>query len=107
MSAAGAAVMVAVNVFGIPRWGYMACAWGGLAGYGTAMLLSWFIGQRKYPIHYDLRSILGFFTFALVLWAAYHALGRLGLGPWPLMAFGTLLLLIYCAAAWKLVIVKH
>ena len=59
MSAIGAAVMIAVNIFGIPRWGYMACAWGGFAGYGTAMLLSYFIGQRKYPIKYDMRAILG------------------------------------------------
>lgn len=104
MSAIGAAVMVAVNIFGIPRWGYMACAWGGFAGYGTAMLLSWFIGQKKYPVPYDGRSILGFFALALLFFAAYTLLSRTGMGPWPLMGLGTLMLLFYCLAAWKLVV---
>ncbi len=104
MSAIGAAVMVAVNIFGIPRWGYMACAWGGFAGYGTAMLLSWFIGQKKYPVPYDGRKILGFFALAILLFAAYMLLQRTGMGPWPLMGIGTLMLLFYCLAAWKLVV---
>ena len=104
MSAIGAAVMVAVIVFGIPRWGYMACAWGGFAGYGTAMLLSFFIGQKKYPIRYDLRTICTFAVLAAVLYYAYAALGRTELGPWPLMAIGTCFLLLYAGATWKLVI---
>ena len=105
MSAAGALVMIAVNVFGIPRWGYMACAWGGFAGYATAMLLSWFIGQRKYPVKYDMRTILGFFALTLIIFFAYRALGRTSLagdgstlGAWPLMAVGTLMLALYCLA---------
>lgn len=56
-SGAGCAVLVAVNVLFIPRFGYMACAWAGVAGYGTAMLLSYFVGQRYYPVRYPLRSI--------------------------------------------------
>jgi O-antigen/teichoic acid export membrane protein len=104
MSAIGALVMVAVNIFGIPRWGYMACAWGGFAGYGTAMLLSFFIGQKKYPIKYDMRMILGFFAFAMIIFAGYTALGRTELGQWPMMAIGTCFLLLYAGAAWKLVI---
>ncbi len=105
MSAIGAAVMVAVNIFGIPRWGYMACAWGGFAGYGTAMLLSWFIGQRKYPIKYDMRAILGFFALAMVIFFVYQALARTSLAgngstlsAWPIMAIGTLMLALYCLA---------
>ena len=101
MSAIGAAVMVAVNVFGIPHWGYMACAWGGFAGYGTAMLLSFFIGQKKYPIKYDMRTILGFFALALLFWAGYWGLGRTGLGPWHLMILGTLLIAVYCGVIWR------
>ena len=104
MSAIGAAVMVAVNIFGIPRWGYMACAWGGFAGYATAMLLSYFIGQKKYPIKYDMRAIGGFFAFAMIIFAGYTALGRTELGQWPMMAIGSVLLLAYCGAVWKYVI---
>ena len=104
MSAIGALVMVAVNIFGIPRWGYMACAWGGFAGYATAMLLSYIIGQKKYPIKYDMRAIGGFFAFAMIIFAGYTALGRTELGQWPMMAIGSVLLLAYCGAVWKYVI---
>ena len=56
-SAAGCVVLVAVNVIFVPRYSYMACAWGGVAGYGTAMVLSYLVGQKKYPIAYPLKSI--------------------------------------------------
>ncbi len=63
-SAAGCAVLVAVNVIFVPRCGYMACAWGGVAGYGTAMVLSYVVGQRKYPINYPLASIAVYVAIA-------------------------------------------
>ncbi|MBR2862378.1 MAG: oligosaccharide flippase family protein [Bacteroidaceae bacterium] len=56
-SGAGCVVLVAVNILFIPQYGFMACAWAGVAGYGTAMLLSYFVGQRYYPIRYPLGSI--------------------------------------------------
>ena len=65
-SGAGCAVLIAVNVIFIPRFGYMACAWAGFAGYGTAMLLSYFVGQRHYPIAYPLRSIGVYVAIALL-----------------------------------------
>ena len=102
MSAIGVAVMVAVNVIFVPKIGYWACAWGGFAGYGTSMLLSWFIGQKKYPIPYDLKTIGLFTVLALLLYAAYVLLGRTGLSPIPMMAIGTLMLLAYCAAVWRM-----
>lgn len=67
-SLAGCAVLVAVNIIFIPRYGYMACAWGGFAGYATSMLLSYFIGQKKNPIDYPLRSIA---TYALIAGAFF------------------------------------
>jgi len=66
-SLAGCAVLVLVNVLLIPRFGYMACAWGGFAGYGTAMLLSYFVGQHYNPISYPLRSIAGYVALAALL----------------------------------------
>ena len=69
-SFAGCAVLVAVNVCFVPLYGYMACAWGGFAGYGVAMLLSYFVGQRKYPIAYDLRGMARYAVLAVVLYVA-------------------------------------
>jgi len=56
-SLAGCLVLFAVNIIFIPQYGYWACAWGGVAGYGTAMVLSYIIGQRKNPIPYPMKDI--------------------------------------------------
>ncbi len=101
MSAIGVAVMVAVNVIFVPKIGYWACAWGGFAGYGTAMLLSYFIGQKKYPIPYDLKAIGLYCSLAVLFFAAYTCLDRTGLGPVPRMALGTLLLALYALVVWR------
>ena len=69
-SLAGCAVLVCVNVALVPRYGYVACAWGGFAGYGVAMLLSYFVGRKRYPIPYDLRRIGLYVLLAAVLYAA-------------------------------------
>lgn len=59
-------MLVAVNVIFVPQYGYMACAWAGFAGYGTAMLLSYVVGQRYYPINYPLKSIGVYVAIALL-----------------------------------------
>lgn len=93
-------IVILMNVFLVPVYGYMACAWAGFTGYAIAMLLSYFVGQKKYPIHYDLKSIGGYVLLALVLYAV---------GEWmPLdntvlrLLFRTLLLLVFIAY-----IIKH
>lgn len=96
MSAIGCAVLLAINFIFVPRIGYMACAWGGLAGYGTCMILSYFIGQKHFPVPYPVKTIIGYFVLALLLFAISQWLRPTLLG-WRL-AFNTLLLFIYIAA---------
>ncbi len=69
-SLAGCAVLIAINVIFIPRYGYMACAWGGFAGYATSMILSYFVGQRLNPIQYDLKGIFVYILLAGALFVA-------------------------------------
>jgi len=100
MSAIGCAALVAVNVIFVPRIGYMACAWGGLVGYGICVLLSYFIGQHKNPVPYPVAAILGYFALALALFAVTQLVQPAQLG-WRL-AWNTLLLLVYVAVvAWN------
>ena len=56
-SGIGCFVLILINVIFVPQYGYMACAWAGVIGYATAMTLSYFVGQKKYPINYPLKSI--------------------------------------------------
>ena len=63
----GCAILFAVNIIFVPRYGYIACAWASFAGYFTAMLLSYFIGQKRNAINYDLKSIFAYTAlFAVV-----------------------------------------
>ena len=63
----GCALLFAVNIIFVPEYGYIACAWASFAGYFIAMTLSYFIGQKRNAIDYDLRSIFRFtILFALL-----------------------------------------
>ena len=99
MSAIGAVVMIVVNVILVPKIGYWACAWGGFAGYGTAMLLSWIIGSRKYPIPYDKKALIVFTLLAAAIFALVSLPAWLGveLPAWVQIAGGTMLLAGYGA----------
>ena len=66
-SLVGCIVLVAINIIFIPKIGYWACAWGGLAGYGTAMVLSYIVGQKKNPIPYPMLDIIYYFIAAMTL----------------------------------------
>ncbi len=72
-SGIGCAVLIAVNVIFVPQYGYIACAWAGFAGYGTAMLLSYFVGQRYYPIAYPLKSIGAYVLITIIFFAVMQA----------------------------------
>jgi len=67
-SAIGCVVLLAINFIFVPKYGYMACAWGGFAGYATCMVLSYFVGQKKAPIPYDLKSAFIYFALAIALY---------------------------------------
>jgi O-antigen/teichoic acid export membrane protein len=60
-------VVVVLNITLIPRFSYMACAWAGFSGYAVAMLLSYFVGQKRYPIAYDIKGIGGYVLCAAAL----------------------------------------
>ncbi len=91
----GCAVLFAVNIIFVPRYGYMACAWASFAGYFTAMTLSYIVGQKRNAIDYDLKSI---FTYT-ALFAILYALSAVN----PVenniarMACNTVLLVIFVA----------
>ena len=100
-SIVGCTVLLAVNFYGIPRMSYMACAWGGFAGYGTAMVLSYIVGQKKNPIPYPMRSMAGYVLLAVVL----YVLITLVSDEWPVLlrlAAGTVLVVVYAAyTVWR------
>ncbi len=92
-SGIGCAVLLAVNIIFVPKYGYMACAWGGFAGYGVAMLVSYFVGQKYYPLNYPLKEIAIYVVLAFVLFGLMRFTN-----DWPMiasLAFNTLLVVAF------------
>jgi O-antigen/teichoic acid export membrane protein len=97
-SGIGCAVLILVNVIFVPKYGYMACAWGGVAGYGTAMVLSYLVGQKYYPISYPLRDMLLYVVIAAILFAAMMLPIE---NMWLTLAYRTVLLLLFMGLIYK------
>ena len=92
----GCAVLLTVNFLFIPRYGYWACAWGGVAGYGTAMVLSYIVGQRKNPIDYPMKEITCYVLLTAALFVVMEYLPAI-VPVWAQLLLNTLLLLLFVA----------
>lgn len=98
-STIGCISTVLIIVIFAPRYGYMACAWASFTSNLLMMLLSYRIGQKKFPIRYDLRSAL----FYGVLTALFYLAGMVPRIDSEAMRLGyrTLLLLIFVSIVIK------
>lgn len=65
----GAVVTIVLNVLFIPQFGYTACAWATLAAYGSMMVVSYFLGQKYFPVKYNLRAIFVYVSLSLGFYA--------------------------------------
>ena len=95
-SLVGCAVLFAVNILFIPQYGYWACAWGGVAGYGTAMVLSYVVGQKKNPIPYPMRSMAIYVLVTVILTMMMNWFAeRFGLGMIAQLICNTICILCF------------
>ena len=95
-SGIGCAVLLIVNFIFVPKYGYMACAWGGFAGYGVAMLTSYFVGQKYYPLAYPLKEIGMYVVIAVVLTMAMYKVHE-NQPTWLSLTVNTLLIAVFVA----------
>ena len=99
-SAIGCAVLLAINFIFVPKYSYMACAWGGFAGYATCMVLSYFVGQKKAPIPYNLKSAFIYFALAIALYYVQKSI-HIENTVWTLVVNTGLLLVFFAFICWK------
>ena len=59
LSIFGAIITLVLNYWWIPIFGYMGSAWATFICYFAMMVLSYFVGQKHYPVNYDLIRIFG------------------------------------------------
>ena len=95
----GCAVILVLNIWLVPTYGYVASAWASVAGYGVITLLSYIIGQKKYPVSYPLKDMAVYLILAAVLFVLSQEviISNVGLR----LVFRTLLLLLFIAYIFK------
>ncbi|MCD0486772.1 polysaccharide biosynthesis C-terminal domain-containing protein [Pedobacter sp. MC2016-14] len=67
ISLVGAAITVVLNFVLIPRYSYMGSAWVSMLAYFVMMVISYVLGQKYYPIPYNLKRILAYLSVSAVL----------------------------------------
>ena len=94
-STIGCLITVLIILIFAPHYSYMACAWAAFASNLVMMIISYVVGQRKFPIQYDLKSAL----FYVVLTALFYFAGMLPQIDSEFLRLGyrTLLLFLYLA----------
>jgi len=67
LSLIGAAITIAFNYIMIPRIGFMASAWATLAAYGCMMIFSYILGQKHYPVPYNISRIGSYLLLTIAI----------------------------------------
>lgn len=74
ISLVGAALTIAINWLFIPEFGFRASAWATMIVYAVQMVLSYFLGQKYYPIKYNRRKFAMYVGGSIVLFLIANAL---------------------------------
>lgn len=75
ISVIGAALTIGFNILLIPKIGYLGSAITTIIAYFSMMCISYFLGQKKYPIPYDIKAI-GFYLILSILLSFIYFYGN-------------------------------
>ena len=93
----GVFITVVLNYLMIPYWGYTACAVTTIVCYGGMMTCSYYLGQKYFPVPYDIKRILGYILVAVLIYIIYFLLVS-GMTNIPLkLMIGAVLSFVYAA----------
>ncbi len=67
ISGIGAILTVVLNFILIPRYSYMGSAWVSMTVYFVMMVTSYILGQKYYPIPYNLKRILAYLVISVII----------------------------------------
>ncbi|MBY0245988.1 MAG: polysaccharide biosynthesis C-terminal domain-containing protein [Sphingobacteriaceae bacterium] len=67
ISLIGAVLTIVFNILLIPHFSYMGSAWVSMFAYFVMMVVSYLLGQKHYPIPYQLNKILAYLLSSVVL----------------------------------------
>ena len=64
----GASLTIGINIIFIPKYGYMASAWATFIVYAVQMVISYFLGQKHYPIPYNIKKFMLYLGTAVLFY---------------------------------------
>ena len=71
ITALGALITILINFLFIPEFSYLASSWARLICYLIMVIITYFIGQKYYPVHYDLKKIANYFLITLIIFSLF------------------------------------
>ena len=93
VSLAGALLTIVLNLWWIPLFGYVGSAWATLVCYAGMAIVSYLLGQKYYPVSYDVKRVAGYIGLGIGL---YFAHGQLSTAVvWPSSQSAGILMLLY------------
>lgn len=100
-SVIGLLINLGLQIWLIPILSYWACVWAAMACYFVIMVMSYFIGQKYYPINYQLGRIGLYVLLTVVLWSVGYYFVEVDNFVLR-MTFRTVLLAVFCIVVVKL-----
>lgn len=96
----GALITILINYIGIPILGYMASAWATLACYAVMSVMVYFVGQKYYPVPYQVGRLLGYGMLFALAFALNQQIGPTN-AYWPAFLYKAMVCLVVLAGvAW-------
>jgi O-antigen/teichoic acid export membrane protein len=103
VSFAGAAITLILNWLWIPIFGYMGSAWATLVCYFSMAAMSYFLGQKYYPVPYPMRKIVSYLALAMSVYIVSDMLREnLSFPPSVFLLLNTVLFGIYLFVIFKM-----
>lgn len=97
----GAAITIGLNIWLIPEYHYLGAAIATVSCYTTMMALSYWSGQRFYPVPYDLKKIGCYIGGSVTLVVAHRLLVNQLNAAWFNLLVATAFLAAFSWLAWK------
>ncbi len=91
----GAVVTLVINYLFIPKFGYTACAWATFTCYGLMMVISYFWGQKNYPVPYAWKKLLAYIILAVIIYIAHYYITKYFPNVWLYYILATVLFAMY------------
>ncbi|MGF1923783.1 MAG: lipopolysaccharide biosynthesis protein [Bacteroidia bacterium] len=77
ISLVGATITIVLNLLLIPKFSYMGSAWVSMVAYFVMMVLSYVLGQKYYPIPYNLKRIISYlFVSTAIVFSSFFIFNR-------------------------------